>query len=111
MNIDGQNIFLRAIRNEHVSSSDDSYPFNLPIVRNLKTLEFSKSVTYIVGENGSGKSTLLVDEGVFASSGESFRIKDRLFSYARQIKSSPKVQFVSGMKNIRLFDTQCRCVI
>ena len=59
MNIDGQNIFLRAIRNEHVSSSNDSYPFNLPIVRNLKTLEFSKSVTYIVGENGSGKSTLL----------------------------------------------------
>ena len=59
MNIDGQNIFLRAIRNEHVPSKDDSYPFNLPIVRNLKTLEFSKSVTYIVGENGSGKSTLL----------------------------------------------------
>jgi predicted ATPase len=59
MNIDGQNIFLRAIRNEHIPSVDDSYPFNLPIVRNLKTLEFSKSVTYIVGENGSGKSTLL----------------------------------------------------
>ena len=59
MNINGQNIFLKAIRNEHVPSEDDSYPFNLPIVRNLKTLEFSKSVTYIVGENGSGKSTLL----------------------------------------------------
>ena len=59
MNIDGQNIFLRAIRNEHVPSADDAYPFNLPIVRNLRTLEFSKSVTYIVGENGSGKSTLL----------------------------------------------------
>ena len=59
MNINGQNIFLRAIRNEHVPLADDGYPFNLPIVRNLKTLEFSKSVTYIVGENGSGKSTLL----------------------------------------------------
>ena len=59
MNINGQNIFLRAIRNEHVPSADDSYPFNLPIVRNLRTLEFSKSVSYIVGENGSGKSTLL----------------------------------------------------
>jgi len=59
MNIDGQNIFLRAIRNEHVPTDDDSYPFNLPIVRHLSTLEFSKSVTYIVGENGSGKSTLL----------------------------------------------------
>ena len=59
MKIDGQNIFLRAIRNEHIFSQNDSYPFNLPIVRNLKTLEFTKSVTYIVGENGSGKSTLL----------------------------------------------------
>lgn len=54
-----QNIFLRAIRNEHIPSKSDTYPFNLPIVRKLKTLEFSKSVTYIVGENGSGKSTLL----------------------------------------------------
>jgi predicted ATPase len=59
VNINGQNIYLRAIRNEHVPSADDSYPFNLPIVRNLKVLEFSKSVTYIVGDNGSGKSTLL----------------------------------------------------
>lgn len=59
MTIDGQNIFLRAIRNEHVPTADDSYPFNLPIVRHLSTLEFSKSVTYIVGENGSGMSTLL----------------------------------------------------
>ena len=59
MNINGQNIFLRAIRNEHKPSVDDSYPFNLPIVRNPKTIEFTKSVTYIVGENGSGKSTLL----------------------------------------------------
>ena len=59
MNIGGQNIFLRAIRNEHKPSANDTYPFNLPIVRNLKTLEFSKSVTYIVGDNGSGKSTLL----------------------------------------------------
>ena len=59
MNINGQNIYLRAIRNEHVPSADDSYPFNLPTVRNLKVVEFSKSVTYIVGDNGSGKSTLL----------------------------------------------------
>ena len=59
MNIDGQNIFLRAIRNEHKDSEDDGYPFNLPVVRELSTLEFQKSVTYIVGDNGTGKSTLL----------------------------------------------------
>lgn len=35
------------------------YPFNLPVVKNLKTLTFHPKVTFLVGENGSGKSTLL----------------------------------------------------
>lgn len=37
----------------------DEYPFNVPAVRNLKTLEFHEDVTFLVGENGSGKSTLI----------------------------------------------------
>jgi predicted ATPase len=40
-------------------SSFDEYPFNLPAVRNLHSLELTKPVTYFVGENGSGKSTLI----------------------------------------------------
>ena len=59
MNINGQNIFLKGVRNEHIPQEPEDYPFTLPVVRNLTTLEFNKSVTYIVGENGSGKSTLL----------------------------------------------------
>ena len=43
MKIDGQNIFLRAIRNEHVPSASDAYPFSLPIIRNLRTLEYSNN--------------------------------------------------------------------
>jgi predicted ATPase len=39
--------------------SFDQYPFSLPVVRNLHTLELHPKVTFIVGENGSGKSTLL----------------------------------------------------
>lgn len=35
------------------------YPFSIPTIRNLDTLEFIKNVTFFVGENGSGKSTLL----------------------------------------------------
>ncbi|NML34724.1 AAA family ATPase [Paraburkholderia antibiotica] len=35
------------------------YPFNLPAIRSLGTLELHPKVTYFVGENGSGKSTLL----------------------------------------------------
>jgi predicted ATPase len=39
--------------------SFDTYPFSLPVIRALDTLELHPKVTFIVGENGSGKSTLL----------------------------------------------------
>jgi predicted ATPase len=35
------------------------YPFDLPVIRELKEINFSPTVTYIVGDNGTGKSTLL----------------------------------------------------
>ena len=35
------------------------FPFDVPVVRQLETLELSTAVTFFVGENGSGKSTLL----------------------------------------------------
>ncbi len=40
-------------------ASFDQYPFSLPVVRHLETLELHPAVTFLVGENGSGKSTLL----------------------------------------------------
>ena len=39
--------------------SFDRYPFSLPAVKNLTTLECHPKVTFVIGENGSGKSTLL----------------------------------------------------
>jgi predicted ATPase len=35
------------------------YPFNIPTIASLKTLEISSRVCFFVGENGTGKSTLL----------------------------------------------------
>lgn len=35
------------------------FPFDVPVVRSLETIELSAGVTFFVGENGSGKSTLL----------------------------------------------------
>jgi predicted ATPase len=37
----------------------DSYPFNVPSVREMGTIEFHPDVTFFVGENGAGKSTVL----------------------------------------------------
>ena len=44
---------------DDVEINFDDYPFNIPAIRNLKTLEFHPDVTFLIGENGSGKSTLL----------------------------------------------------
>jgi predicted ATPase len=47
-----------SLRDDRVPSFTQ-YPFSLPAVRQLKTLELHPCVTFLVGENGSGKSTLL----------------------------------------------------
>lgn len=39
--------------------SFDVYPFSIPAIKNLNTIEFAEGVTIFIGENGSGKSTLL----------------------------------------------------
>jgi predicted ATPase len=53
-------IHLRSLaRREWNPSLSDAFPFNIPLVQSLQTIEFTSPVTFFVGENGSGKSTLL----------------------------------------------------
>ena len=51
-------VLAMKLRRDKVSSFDE-YPFSLPAVRHLDTLELHPAVTFLVGENGSGKSTLM----------------------------------------------------
>jgi len=37
----------------------DVYPFNVRVLRNSTSLEFSSNISFFIGDNGSGKSTLL----------------------------------------------------
>lgn len=37
----------------------NQYPFNLPVIKNIKTIDIKSPVTFFIGENGSGKSTML----------------------------------------------------
>lgn len=53
-------MYLRSLEILRSDSFDETeYPFSIPAVRALKSLEFRSNVTFFVGENGSGKSTLL----------------------------------------------------
>ena len=57
-------IFLRSLHLSERAHAREEFPFHLPILRSLDSLEFTTPVTFFVGENGSGKSTLL--EGIAA---------------------------------------------
>lgn len=54
---------LRSVRlRNEPDDGPQPFPFSVPVIRRLEPLDFSPSVTFLVGENGSGKSTLL--EGI-----------------------------------------------
>jgi len=60
--------FLRSVAAKaSLGDAPKTFPFSVPVVRALVTLELSTPVTFFVGENGSGKSTLL--EGIAAAIG------------------------------------------
>lgn len=53
-------MYLKTLKMDTIEKEQLSeFPFTVPSVRTLKTLEFHPKVTFFVGENGSGKSTLL----------------------------------------------------
>ncbi len=74
------------------------YPFSLPSVRHLQTLEFHPHVTFLVGENGSGKSTfieaLAVRYGLNAEGGS------RNFNFSTERTHSPLHNHIRIAKGI-----------
>jgi predicted ATPase len=50
-------LYLELVRDR--VTDPNRYPYSLPALRHLETLEFHPKVTFFLGENGSGKSTLL----------------------------------------------------
>src|SRR5262245_14431308 len=50
---------LQLTRRPGPASDEPRFPFTVPAIAALTTLDLSAPVTLLVGENGSGKSTLL----------------------------------------------------
>ncbi|CAA7601366.1 Putative ABC transporter [Acididesulfobacillus acetoxydans] len=78
------------------------YPFNLPAIRELRSLPFDPKVTFIVGENGSGKSTIL--ESIAVAYGFNAEGGTRNFNFSSRATHSELnnyIRIVKGTKRPR----------
>lgn len=77
----------------------NKYPFNLPVVRGLETLELHPRVTFFAGENGSGKSTLL--EAIAVAAGFNPEGGTRNFNFATRSSESELHRFLRLVRGYR----------
>jgi predicted ATPase len=78
---------------------EPSYPFSLPAIRGLRTLEFTSPVTFFVGENGSGKSTLI--EAIAIAAGLNPEGGSRNFNFSTLATHSPLHQYTRLVRGPR----------
>lgn len=89
--------YLREIKMKNDQFDRSSYPFNIPAIKGLESLDFHPDVTFFVGENGSGKSTLIeaiavamgfnAEGGTKQSTFSTSRTHSTLHNYLKTIKS------------------------
>lgn len=86
-------IFLRSVLLKSTGARKTTFPFNLPLLKTFREMEFSRPVTFFVGENGSGKSSLLeavaAGTGAVTVGGEDVR-RDKSLVHARLLASRLK---------------------
>jgi predicted ATPase len=96
---DARNFLVRAtLRREKVTSFTD-YPFSIPAIGGMDSIEFDRPVTFFVGENGSGKSTLL--EAVAVGMGLNAEGGSRNFRFATRESHSSLSNYLRLARSVR----------
>jgi len=79
--------FVHAVRLKRDAVPDFAdYPFSIPAVRCLDTLELDPKITFLIGENGAGKSTLI--EAIAVAAGFNAEGGTRNFHFATRRSES-----------------------
>jgi len=93
--------YLRSfeLQKDKVSRKKD-YPYNLPVVRYLESIDLHEKVTFFVGENGTGKSTLL--EALAVGYGFNPEGGSKNFNFATKETHSPLCEALKLIKGIHL---------
>ncbi len=97
--LDAQHYLLTVSLRREAIESFDTYPFSLPVVRNLKSLELHPKVTFLVGENGTGKSTLL--EALAVACGYNPEGGTRNFAFETRASHSPLHQALTVSRSLK----------
>src|SRR5215831_14877748 len=84
--------------------SFEAWPFCLPVVKSLSTLQLHPKVTFLVGENGSGKSTVI--EAVAQAVGMNVEGGSKNFYFSTRAHESPLGEF---LKIVRGFEREKDC--
>jgi predicted ATPase len=92
--------FLRAVqvRPERIEDPD-RYPFTIPAIRKLRTLDLDPRITFLLGENGSGKSTLI--EAIAIAAGFNAEGGSKNFNFATRRSESDLWRCLRLIKNPR----------
>lgn len=100
MPTDSIDMFLRSVTLLRDRVEDfQTYPFSIPAVRHLETLEFHPKVTFFVGENGTGKSTLI--EGIAVAAGFNPEGGTSNFKFSTRSSESGLDRYLRVAKGVR----------
>lgn len=91
------NLFIRNIRIDWSKIEEYSYLREIPAFVNLKGMDFTRNITFLVGENGTGKSTLLEAVAVaYGFNPEGGTINYRFSTYDDVSELSTAIQMTKG---------------
>ena len=79
--------FLRSVIVRPDPPPPPGYPFDIPAVRAIDTIDFHPAVTFLVGENGSGKSTVV--EAIAVLMGMNAEGGSQNFNFTTRASHSP----------------------
>lgn len=80
------------------------YPFSIPAVQNLHTLDLDPGATFLCGENGSGKSTLI--ESIAVAAGMNAEGGTRNFNFSTRKSHSELADFLRITRSYRRSQTE-----
>ena len=94
-----KNQFIQGLMIDWKKIEADSYLRKIEAIKDVRTLDFNKSVTFFVGENGSGKSTLL--EAIAVAYGFNPEGGTRNYSFSTYDSHSELCDAVTLIKGVR----------